>query len=78
MAGAIREIGRLAREKTGLVARPVALLVLRPGQPNRAMAILESKLWRGPDGRVEDYGLKHFPEKSEGPPGSPSGPPSNG
>jgi hypothetical protein len=45
-----------------MVAPPVALSVLRPGQPNRAMAILESKLWRGPDGRVEGCGLKHFPE----------------
>lgn len=61
-----------------MVARPVALSVLRPGQPNRAMAILEKKLWRGPDGRMEGYGLKCFPEKNEGPPGSPSGPPPNG
>jgi len=56
----------------------VALSVLRPGQPNRAMAILENKLWRGPDGRMEGYGLNCFPEKSEGPPGSPSGPLPNG
>jgi len=61
-----------------MVARPVALSVLRPCQPNRAMAILEGKLWRGPDGRAEGYGLKCFPEKNEGPPGSPSGPPPNG
>lgn len=61
-----------------MVARPVALSVLRPGQPNRAMAILERKLWRGPDGRVGGHGLKCFPEKNEGPPGSPSGPPPNG
>ena len=61
-----------------MVARPVALSVLRPGQPNRAMVILEGKLWRGPEGRVEGYGLKRFPEKNRGPPGSPSGPPPNG
>ena len=61
-----------------MVARPVALSVLRPGQPNRAMAILEGKLWRGPDGRAEGYGLKCFPEKNEGPPGSPSSPSPNG
>jgi hypothetical protein len=61
-----------------MVARPVALSVLRPAQPNRAVAILESKLWRGPDGRAEGYGLKRFPEKSEGPPGSPSSPLPNG
>ncbi len=61
-----------------MVARPVALSVLRPGQPNRAMAVLEGKLWRGPDGQTEGYGLKCFPEKNGGPPGSPSGPPPNG
>lgn len=61
-----------------MVARPVALSVLRPGQPNRAMEILEKKLWRGPDGRVEGHGLKSFPEKNERPPGSPSGPSPNG
>ena len=48
------------------------------GQPNRAPAILESKLWRGPYGRVEGYGLELFPGKNEGPPGSPSGPSPNG
>lgn len=61
-----------------MVARPVALSVLRPGQPNRAMAILEGKLWRGPDGGTGGYGLKCFPEKNGRPPGSPSGPPPNG
>ena len=61
-----------------MVARPVALSVLRPGQPNRAMAILEGKLWRGPGGQVEGYGLKCFPEKNERPPGSPRGPSPNG
>jgi hypothetical protein len=61
-----------------MVARPVALSVLRPGQPNRAMAILVGKLWRGADGRVEGRGLKCFPETNEGPPGSPSGPLPNG
>lgn len=61
-----------------MVARPVALSVLRPGQPNRAMAVLEGKLWRGPDGRADAYGLKCFPEKNERPPGSPSGHSPNG
>jgi hypothetical protein len=61
-----------------MVARPVALSVLRPDQRNRAMGILQEKLWRGPGGKAEGYGLKCFPEKNEGPPGSPSGPPPNG
>lgn len=61
-----------------MVARPVALSVLRPGQPNRAMAILKGKLWRGPDGRTDGCGLKCFPGKNERPPGSPSGLSPNG
>jgi hypothetical protein len=61
-----------------MVARPVALSVLRPEQPNRAVEILGRKFWRGPDGQAEGYGLKLFPEKLEGPPGSPSGPSPNG
>jgi hypothetical protein len=61
-----------------MVARPVALSVLRPDQPNRAMEVLREKLWRGPDGQVDGYGLKCFPDKNDGPPGSPSGPPPNG
>jgi hypothetical protein len=49
-----------------MVARPVALSVLRP------------KLWRDENGRVENCGLKLFPGKNEGPPGSPSSPSPNG
>lgn len=61
-----------------MVARPVALSVLRPGQPNRAFDILRSKLWRDANGRAENCGLKLFPGKNEGPPGSPNSPSPNG
>ncbi|MEQ2005370.1 MAG: DUF3800 domain-containing protein [Limisphaerales bacterium] len=61
-----------------MVARPVALSVLRPGQPNRAFDVLQSKLWRDANGQVENCGLKLFPGKNEGPPGSPNGPLPNG
>jgi hypothetical protein len=61
-----------------MVARPVALSVLRPGQPNRAFEILRPKLWRDAGGRVENCGLKLFPGRNEGPPGSPSSPSPNG
>lgn len=61
-----------------MVARPVALSVLRPGQPNRAFEILRPKFWRDARGRVETCGLKLFPGKNEGPPGSPSSPLPNG
>jgi hypothetical protein len=55
-----------------MVARPVALSVLRPDQPNRAMTTLESKFWQGTSGCIAGNGLKRFPEKNERPPGSPS------
>ncbi len=61
-----------------MVARPVALSVLRPGQPNRAFDILRAKLWRDASGQVANCGLKLFPEKNERPPGSPSSPSPNG
>lgn len=61
-----------------MVARPVALSVLRPSQPNRAFDVLRTKFWRDASGRVENCGLKLFPEKNEGPPGSPSSPSPNG
>jgi hypothetical protein len=48
-----------------MVARPVALAVLRPDQPNRAYDILRGKFWRNADGCVDDYGLKVYPTKSE-------------
>jgi hypothetical protein len=61
-----------------MVARPVALSALRPDQPNRAFEILRPKFWRDARGRVENCGFKLFPEKDEGPPGSPSSPSPNG
>jgi hypothetical protein len=67
-----------ALQLADMVARPVALSVLRPGQPNRAFEILRPKLWRDARGRVENGRLKLFPEKNEGPPGSPSSPSPNG
>ena len=44
-----------------LTARPVALSVLRPGQSNRAMDVLETKYYRDKGGRKEGFGLKVFP-----------------
>jgi|GEM_PF-171253 len=46
---------------TDLMARPVALHHLRPGQPNRAFDIIHAKLRRSPEGEVEDWGLKRLP-----------------
>lgn len=44
-----------------LVARPVGLSILRPGQSNRAFAVLESKFYTNPDGKRAGWGLKCFP-----------------
>lgn len=46
---------------TDLMARPVALHHLRPGQPNRAFEIIETKLRRSPTGKVDGWGLKLLP-----------------
>lgn len=43
-----------------LTARPIGLSVLRPGQPNRAMEVLEGKFSTS-GGRKEGIGLKVFP-----------------
>jgi len=44
-----------------LTARPIGLSVLRPGQKNRALEILEEKYYRDDRGRKEGFGLKCFP-----------------
>ena len=49
-----------------MVARAVALSILRPGQPNRAMDILRAKLWRDASGQVEERGLTLLLGKTKG------------
>jgi hypothetical protein len=44
-----------------LVARPIARYVMKPEQENRAYAVVETKLDRGPGGDVIGWGLKVFP-----------------
>jgi hypothetical protein len=44
-----------------LVARPIGLSVLRPGQPNRAYEIIEKKFYSSSQGKVDGYGKKVFP-----------------
>lgn len=44
-----------------MMARPIGLSVLRPGQPNRAMDILRRKFYRDRGGMVSGFGLKKFP-----------------
>lgn len=44
-----------------MVARPIGLQILRPGQPNRAWSTIEPKLCRSPDGGVAGWGLHTLP-----------------
>lgn len=44
-----------------LTARPIGLTVLRPGQENRAAAVLEDKFYRDKAGNKMGMGLKVFP-----------------
>ena len=44
-----------------LVARPVGINILRPAQPNRAFAVLESKFYTSATGKRAGWGLKCFP-----------------
>lgn len=44
-----------------LVARPIGRHLLKPDQPNRAWDGLQAKFRRGPEGRLEGWGLKVFP-----------------
>lgn len=44
-----------------LTARPIGLSILRPGQKNRAMIVLEEKFCQDETGEKEGVGLKIFP-----------------
>lgn len=44
-----------------LIARPVGMSMLRPGQENRAFRALEAKFYTNPRGLREGWGLKCFP-----------------
>lgn len=44
-----------------MTARPIGLHVLRPDQPNRAWDLVDSKIVRSREGRIEGYGLKVYP-----------------
>jgi len=44
-----------------LVARPIGRHIMAPDQPNRAWDLIEPKLFRSAQGKVDGYGLKRFP-----------------
>ena len=44
-----------------MIARPIGIHCLRSEQPNQAYAIIEKKLHKSEQGKIEGYGLKIFP-----------------
>jgi hypothetical protein len=44
-----------------MVARPIGVHTLRPDQPNHAWEVLEKKIVRSRDGRMNGFGLKVYP-----------------
>jgi hypothetical protein len=44
-----------------MVARPIALKIMRPKQPNRAWDMIEQKIAKSARGVVAGYGLKVYP-----------------
>lgn len=56
-----KEANIIGLQIADLIARPIGLSYLRPDQPNRAYAIIKTKLRRSPKGEVEGWGLKVFP-----------------
>jgi hypothetical protein len=47
-----------------LVCHPIGRHLLKPGQKNRAYEVVEKKLQRSREGKLDGYGLKTFPWKS--------------
>lgn len=58
---ASKQVNSSGLQLADMIARPIALRVLRPQQPNRVWAIIEPKLARSRDGRIQGYGLKVYP-----------------
>lgn len=44
-----------------LTARPIGISILRPNQENRAVGVLENKLYRDKAGNKQGAGLKIYP-----------------
>jgi hypothetical protein len=56
-----KKVNSIGLQLADMVARPIGLHILRPGQHNRAYDVLEPKLYRSPSGSAFGYGLKCFP-----------------
>lgn len=55
-----KKVNSAGLQLADLVARPVGLSLIRPGQPNRAFQTIRKKLYNV-RGRVKGWGLKYFP-----------------
>lgn len=55
-----KKINSAGLQLADLVARPVGLSLIRPGQSNRAFQIIRGKLY-SVRGKMEGWGLKYFP-----------------
>ncbi|MEX0653496.1 MAG: DUF3800 domain-containing protein [Phycisphaeraceae bacterium] len=58
---ASKKVNSCGLQLADLVARPIGLNVIRPGQVNRAYDLVEPKLDRSARGVIEGWGLKCFP-----------------
>lgn len=56
-----KQINSTGLQLADLTARPIGRRVMNPSQPNKAFAIIEKKLDRSANGKVEGYGLKCYP-----------------
>jgi Protein of unknown function (DUF3800) len=58
---ASKQVNSSGLQLADMVARPIALKVIRPDQKNRAWEIIEPKLARSSRGNILGYGLKVYP-----------------
>lgn len=56
-----KQINSSGLQLADLTARPVGRHIMNPAQTNRAYAIIEKKLDRSKNGKIEGYGLKTYP-----------------
>jgi hypothetical protein len=58
---ASKQVNSSGLQLADMVARPIALKVMRPTQTNRAWDIIEPKLARSARGEIKGFGLKVYP-----------------
>jgi len=56
-----KQVNSVGMQLADLMAHPIGRRMLKPNQPNRAYELVEKKLLRNEQGKVEGWGLKVFP-----------------